>query len=148
METPHIVINWIGILVAVIAAFVFGGIWYGPLLGKTWAKEMGFDMSKKPDPKVMKRAFILQFIGIFLTAYVLAHSIQVWQPSAWGVNAANMPRFLQGFMGGVFTWLGFYIPMQLGKVSWEMKSWKLFAINTGHDFINLQIIAQILSHLS
>jgi len=36
METPHIVINWLTVVVAIIAAFVFGGLWYGPILGKVW----------------------------------------------------------------------------------------------------------------
>jgi hypothetical protein len=36
--------------------------------------------------------------------------------------------------------------MQLGKIAWEMRSWKLFLINTAHDFVILQVIAQILAH--
>ena len=34
------------ILVAAIAGFVFSAIWYTALFGKTWAKEMGFDMNQ------------------------------------------------------------------------------------------------------
>lgn len=143
---PHIALNWIGIVAAVVAAFVFGWIWYGPLFGRTWGKIMGFNMDKKPDMKSMRKGMILQLVGCFLTAYVLAHSNQVWRPSVWGVGA-DQSDCVYGFFGGFFTWLGFYVPIQLGKVAWENRPWKLFFINASHDFINLQIISQILAYL-
>ena len=37
-------INWLAVLVSVIANMVIGAIWYGPLLGKPWMKELGFTM--------------------------------------------------------------------------------------------------------
>lgn len=145
MMQPLITINWVAIVVAFIAAFVFGGIWYGPLFGKIWGRAIGMDCESKPDPKVMRRAFLLQIIGLFLTAYVLTHSIQVWRPSAWGLGG-DMSDTTYGFLGGFFTWIGFYVPLQLNKVGWEGRPWKVFFINAGHDFINLQILCQILSH--
>ena len=33
---PDIHVNWPAIIGAVAAAFTFGGVWYGPLFGKTW----------------------------------------------------------------------------------------------------------------
>ena len=33
-------LNWWAILVATVAAFALGGLWYGPLFGKPW---MGFE---------------------------------------------------------------------------------------------------------
>lgn len=139
------IINWPAILVSVLVAFVFGALWYGPILGKAWASDMGLNMDRKPDPKVMKRAFINQFIGTFLTVYVLAHSVQIWRPSVWGAGA-DQSDAMYGFMGALFAWIGFYIPLQLSKISWENRPWRLFFINAGHDFLNLQIIAAILTH--
>jgi hypothetical protein len=142
---PHITLNWIGILVAAIAAFVFGGVWYGPLFGKKWAKEMGMKMDQKPSKKFMQRAMALQIVGALLTSFVIAHEVQVWRPSAWGIGT-DMNDAMYGFYAGFFVWLGFFIPVQFGKVAWENRSWKLFCINAIHDFINLQIIAQILAN--
>ena len=145
MTHPNIVLNWPAILSAVVAAFVLGGIWYGPLFGKMWAGLMGFKMDQKPEPKVLRKAMIIQFVGTFLAAYVLAHSGAVWRGSVWGVGSDG-PDAMYGFFAGFFTWLGFYVPLQLNKVAWEMKPWKLFFINSGHDFVSLQIMAQILAH--
>ncbi|MEW6055028.1 MAG: DUF1761 domain-containing protein [Bdellovibrionota bacterium] len=146
MQQPNLIFNWPAIGVAIVTAFIFGGLWYGPILGKKWAKLMGMSMEDcKPDPKGMRKMLAIQLFGTFLTTYVLAHSVQVWRPSVWGVGADGSDA-MYGFFCGLFTWLGFYIPLQLGKVAWEQRPWTLFLINTGHDFINLQILSQILAH--
>ena len=49
-------------------------------------------------------------------------------------------------MAAVFTWLGFFLPVDLGTVAWEKKSWKLFGINTGYHFVSLLVVARILAH--
>ena len=145
MQQPHIVLNWGAIAVSIIVAFIFGGIWYGPLFGKTWAKAMGMDCEKKPELAVMRKAMAIQLVGTFLIAFCLTHDLQAWLPSAWGIPGNDGPSWLHGFMGGFFTWLGFFVPLQLNKVAWEQKPWKVFFINAGHDFINLQILSQILA---
>jgi len=145
MQQPQLTFNWLAIIVAVIAAFIFGFLWYGPLFGKAWAKAMGMKMNSKPDPKKIIPAFAFQIVGTFLTTYVLAHSVQVWRPSIWGVGN-DSPSAVYGFMAGFFTWIGFYVPMQFSKVNWEGKPWKLFFINAGQDLLTLQIISQILAN--
>ena len=142
---PHIALNWPAILVAVVAGFVFGSVWYTVLFGRTWAKLMGMDMSKKPDKNKMTQAMILQVVGLFLTSFVLAYLVPIWRPSVWGVATPDGPAWQYGLCGGVLVWAGFFVPMQLGKVGWEMRPWKLFIINTAHDFILIQVISQILS---
>lgn len=142
---PHLTLNWLAILTSILAAFVFGFLWYGPIFGKTWAKAMGIKTSHKPDHQKMIAALAVQLMGTFLTVYVLSHTIQIWRPSVWGVGQDGS-SFSYGFMGGFFTWVGFYLPMQLGRVSWEEKPWKVFWINTSQDFITLQIICQILAN--
>jgi hypothetical protein len=85
-------------------------------------------------------------LGLFLVAWVMASGVQVWKPSVWGAPAPDAPAGLYGTFGALFTWLGFYVPLQLNKVSWEGRPWKLFWLNAGHDFFNLWIIANILSY--
>ena len=33
--------NLLAILIAAVAGFMVGGLWYGPLFGKTWQREIG-----------------------------------------------------------------------------------------------------------
>lgn len=145
MQEPQLLIsNW-AIFLAVAASFIFGFIWYGPLFGKKWAAYMNFDFSKPPSRSVMLKSMLLNIIGTYLTAYVLSHSQQVWRPSVWGVGVDGS-NAMYGFMSGFFTWLGFFIPMLLNTVAWEMRPWGLFVLNAIYHFINLQIIAAILAH--
>ena len=146
MVQPNLIINYPAILVSVLAGMIFGFMWYGPMFGKTWGKLMGFSADFKPTPSVMRRALLLQFIGLFFISYVLAHAGQVWRPSVWGLGEDQGSNAMWAFMSTFFTWVGFYIPMQFGKVAWENRPWKLFFINAGHDFLNLFIISLILSY--
>lgn len=71
-------INLMAVLVAVVANFVLGFIWYTPLFGNAWAKEMGFDISIKPSSGEMAKGMIFMLIGNFFMAYVFAHNNAAW----------------------------------------------------------------------
>src|SRR2546426_4185491 len=107
---PDIHLNYWAILVAVAATMVLGFLWYGPIFGKAWMKEMGIPAGGKPDPKVMRRGLILMLIGSFLTAIVLAHTGEVWRPPLWEAGAdASAADY--GFFTGFWAWVGFYVPL-------------------------------------
>jgi hypothetical protein len=136
---PQIHVNWLAVLVAVVAAFAFGWLWYGPLFGKKWAALMKYPPDVKPDPKVMTRGMALMVVGCFLTS-------DIWRPSVWG-GGPDSPGYVYGFLAGLWTWLGFYVPMLLGGVAWEGKGWPLFGLNAAYCFFHLQLIAMIIAYL-
>ncbi|MBK5278900.1 MAG: DUF1761 domain-containing protein [Bacteroidia bacterium] len=135
-------INMMAILVAVAANFVLGFIWYTPLFGKAWAKEMGFDTSVKPSGGEMAKGMIFMVIGNFFLAYVFAHNIAAW---SFVPGMDEMSKTASIMNTTIFTWLGFYLPVDIGIVTWEKKSWKLFGINTGYHFVMLLVAAIILT---
>ncbi len=130
------------ILIAVVANFILGFIWYTPLFGKTWAREMGFDTSVKPASGELAKGMIFMVIGNFFLAYVLAHNIAAW---SYVPGIKEMPAFSNIMSSTIFTWLGFYLPVDIGVVTWEKKSWKLFGINTGYHFMMLLVASLILT---
>jgi hypothetical protein len=142
---PHIQLNWVAILASVFASFAFGSIWYGPLFAKTWQKAMGFSEAQKPTGAEIAKGSILNVIGTFLTAFVLAHIVQVWKPSSWNLSGDG-PAYLYGVYAGFFTWIGFVVPVLLNGVAFERKPWKVFFIGAGAQLISLQIIGQILAN--
>jgi len=142
---PHIHLNWIAIIVAVVASFLVGGLWYGPLFGNPWKREMGVPPDAKPPGSEMMKSLGLNLFGTLLTAFVLAHDVLGWRPSAWNAGADASPA-VYGFFAGFFAWLGFMVPVLLNGVAFERKSWKLFFINAGFQFVSLQIIGMILSY--
>jgi len=135
-------INMTAILVAVVANFFLGFLWYTPLFGKAWAKEMGFDANVKPSGGEMAKGMIIMVIGNFFLAYVLAHNIGAW---SFVPGNSEVPPMANVMSATFFTWLGFYLPVDIGTVTWERKSWKLFGINTGYHFMMLLVASLILT---
>lgn len=77
-------------------------------------------------------------------AWVLAHNIAAWDPKSWGLDKAFMPPVGAALSSAIFTWLGFYVPQDLNKVSFQMRSWKLFLIDTSFNLVSLSVAAFIL----
>lgn len=140
----EIQINFVAILIVVVANFVLGFIWYTPLFGKAWGKEMGFDMNEKPKTAEMMKGMVFMIVGNFLFAWVFAHNIAAW---SFVPGSGDIAPFQNAMMASIFTWLGFYLPVDIGTVTWERKSWKLFFINTGYHLASLILAALILSFM-
>ncbi|MES2780050.1 MAG: DUF1761 domain-containing protein [Bacteroidota bacterium] len=145
MENIHI--NMMALVIAVVANFVLGFIWYTPLFGKAWGKEMGYNMDEKPPGSLLAKGMIFMIIGNFFMAWVFGHNIAVWDPQTWGQPASPMSPAGNALAAAIFTWLGFYFPGDLGSTVWERKSWKLFFINTGYHFVSLLLVAIIFTHM-
>ena len=145
---PNIQIGMTAVIIAVVANFIFGAIWYMPLFGKAWAKEMKMDPnSPKPASSVMIKGMAMMVIGNFLMVYVFAHNIAVWNPVTWGQAASTVSHRQTVCMAAFFTWLGFFLPQDLGRVAWENASWKLFFINTAYHYLSLLLAALILVNM-
>ncbi len=118
--------------ISVVAAFVFGFLWYGPLFGKTWAGLMGIKMDKECKPKAS--CFILTILGTCSTVFVLAYII-------------GNGKFCCNPSAAFMVWIGFYVPLLLGSVTWEKRPWKLFALNAVYYFLSLQLVAAIITYV-
>ena len=100
-------INLWAVLLAAIAEFIVGAIWYMPLFGGTWRKITGFDKLKpaqqKEAQKGMGPLLAAQFLAGLVTAYVLANILKAVPNTSWWVIAA-------------WVWLGFQATTQVGGV--------------------------------
>jgi hypothetical protein len=89
---PEININFTAILVAVIANFIFGFLWYTPIFGKLWAKEMGFDTSKKTFNALMSQGIIFMVIGNFFSH---GYMLTTWPFGIPSHGDSQLLKFLQ-----------------------------------------------------
>lgn len=135
-------INFIAILVAMLANFIIQMVWYTALFSKSWSKEMGYDPNMRPDKKAMFKGMTLSFIGSFLFAWVLAFYLAGWK---FIPGANEMTPVMSGFNSAISVWMGFFVPVQLSRIVWEKHSWKLFFINIGYNFVASVVVAIILS---
>lgn len=133
MMCPLTHASFLALGVSVVASFIFGFLWYGPVFGKTWAGLMGFKMDescKKPPVS----ALLLTLLGVFLTTVAMAYIIDILKPCC-------------NFGMALLIWLGFYVPVMFSGIVWERKPWALFALNGAYYLLNLELIAAILTYL-
>lgn len=142
---PTLTVNYLAVLACGIAAMPIGFLWFGPLFGRPWARAMGMERATAPAGAAMARSMGLYLGGSLLIAFVLAHSLAVWRASSWGLgpDAAN---WVYAINGALWTWLGFFLPLQLGRVAWEQRGWTLVAINGSFDLVRLLVFSVILAY--
>ena len=101
-------LNYLAIVLATIAQFVVGAVWYSALFGKLWGKIHGFDkLSKETQEKMMKEMgpfYGLQAIVTLLTSLVLATIL------------SDAPNNWNPFVTAFLLWLGFVVPTQVSAV--------------------------------
>src|SRR3989344_4905980 len=126
--------NLLAILTVTIVNMILGSLWYSLLFGKQWKVEMGFTPEIMQSMKMTaKRAYLLATLVGFISAYVFAHFAEY----------AGAKNILDGLQFGFWAWLGFPMPIILGSVLWENKSWSLFWINVVYYLASFLIMGAL-----
>jgi hypothetical protein len=120
-------IDYLAVLVAAVAAWIFGAVWYG-ILGKQWMAALGKTMEQcKAEQSNRSRAaffapFVLAFIAALIIAWVLA-----------GIMAHVGPITIRsGVISGAFVWFGFVLTTIVVNNAFAMRKPMLSAIDAGH----------------
>ena len=88
-------LNGWAIAVAVLAIIIIGFVWYGPLLGNAWMREMDLPQDFKPAAAQIKRSLLLMIVSAVFSTVALDIAIQVLRPSTWDAGddvAAQRPE--------------------------------------------------------
>lgn len=110
-------VNYLAVLVATIAAFVIGAVWYSPMLfGNAWMKELGIKPGKE------KKGMGALMAKSFLVTFIMATTLALFSPAGWyeGLSTGAILGFGIGAMTGV------------NNMIYEMKSSQLMLINAGY----------------
>lgn len=140
----EVLVNYWALLGCVVFAMVAGTLWYGPLFGKIWSREMGWTEADK-QAAMQKRGgmagtYALTALASFVMAYVLHHLL------AFG-NAYMQSSGLQGnLMGAFWCWFGFIVPVLLNEVLFGKKTKITLAINLGYYLVLVLGMAAILAY--
>jgi len=136
-------INVVAVLVATVASFILGFIWYAKLFAKPWTREMGYDPNMRPDSKTMVKGMALTAVGNFLFAWVLAFYLAGWK---FIPGTSELGTLSFAVNSALSVWIGFFLPVHLSRVVWEKHSWKLFFINSGYHLVATGVVALILAY--
>jgi hypothetical protein len=128
----NVVLNHPAIIAAAILAFIIGGVWYGPLFGKQWMREVGLT------PETAAAANQAKIFGLaFLWTLVMAYNLGFFlgDPSI-GLAMGAAYGFATGFG---WTAMGLFI---VGL--FERRSAKLMMINGGYMTVTLTLMGLII----
>lgn len=124
-------VNWLAILLAALAGFAVGGIWYGPLFNRAWMRESGVTMEKARSanmPKVYGTVLVLNLIAAGSLAMFI------------GPNATWHFGLFAGFMAGLT-----FVATALGVIYlFEFRSLRLWLINAGYQVVIFSVMGCIL----
>jgi hypothetical protein len=129
MTFPEVSVSLLGVLVGMFVVQVIGHAWYGALFAKAWQKYMKITPAQvaAAKKKGMGKTIAVGFLSSFVMMFVLAHFLAY----ADAVSFSDV-------VGTVFwLWLGFMMPLQLGKVLYEGRPIGFFLLNTAYDFVAL-----------
>ena len=122
-------INWLAVLVSVVAMQAIGALWYSPVLfGKAWQKAVGMDPGENPAPGP---AIIMSILTC------IAMAMLVGWTGAEGIADA--------LILGLMVAVGFCIAVIATNAGFEGKSRTLVLINSGHYLADILVISIILT---
>lgn len=128
-------VSYVAVLVATIAAWLFGWIYYGPLFGKKWMQLTGMKGGKK-DKEGMGKKMATHFITMFIFAYTLA----VFIGSTGSVAVAG------GATLAIVVAIGFIAMHDVGGMLWRKDSFNLYLLNQVYNVIALALMGGIIGY--
>ncbi|MER8660309.1 DUF1761 domain-containing protein [Mesorhizobium sp. M1148] len=126
------VVNWLAVVVAAVAAWLFGAVWY-TALSKPWVRAARIDLSTS---KKSILPFIISFIAELIMALVLALVV--------GAMTGGEPVLVAGLVFGFVLWLGFVATTLMANHRYENFGWDLTLIDGGHWLGVLLIIGAVI----
>lgn len=134
---PHMHINYLAVVVAAVAAFLLGGIWYSPLLfANQWAKAHGYTEERvKEMQKSAGKAYAVSMLCQLLIALAIAVLI----------GYLHLERCVQGLKLAALVWAGFAFPFGLMANMFSDKRITVFYIDTGYQLVYLLVMGSIIT---
>ncbi len=134
-------INYIGIVVATIAGFVVGGLWFSPkTFFPMWWKLMGKTAGEDPGAG--------QSMGTVFGALVAAQIVQSFALTAAISGFYENASVLQGAGTGALLGIGIAASASLTHRMFSgigKNAWKVWAIEVGNDIVALAVMGAIIA---
>jgi len=127
-------LNWIAILVSAGSAFALGGLWYGPLFGKSWQRRVGLS-----DEALAEANMALVFGVSFLLTLVISVGLAVVIPLLF-----PSPGLISGLLTGIELAFVFVLTSFGINYLFARRSMALFGIDVGYLVCMFALMGAIL----
>jgi hypothetical protein len=118
-------LNYMAVMAAAIASFIFGGIWYN-LFSKQWMEALGMTPDKMPRDRGAIGLYVLAFVAQVVMAWMLAGILL-------HMVAGGLPMTLRtGLISAAFLWFGFVITTMVVNYSFHGARHMLTVLDGGH----------------
>lgn len=130
-------LNYVAVVVAALAAFVLGAIWYSPLLfGKAWVAASGHSEEKLAQmEKTTAVRFAITLVAFLIMAGVIAEIAAIF----------GLVRVQGGVKLGLMLWVGFGLTLELIHTMYNARRWSAFLIDTGYTLVYLVVMGAIIA---
>lgn len=157
--------NYNVLFLAALVPMIIGFVWYGPMFGNAWMKEMGFTKESLAGTNILKTLIISYVFSLFIAfflMFVVIHQSGVYSTLAgepgFNEKAGEGFAFFQDFMNiygdrfrtfghgalhGVITSIAFVLPILSILALFEKKTFKYVAINAGYWMVTLAIMGGV-----
>ncbi|MBX7527599.1 DUF1761 domain-containing protein [Qipengyuania vesicularis] len=126
-------VNWLAVVLAALSGFLVGGLWYGPVMGKSWMAAVG---KSEEDIKQINPAktYGLTFLLALLASWTLAHTF-----ASYAKDLSVTVKILTGF--GVA--LGFILPALWTNYLFQDADRRLYLIDGGYWLLFFTAMAAV-----
>lgn len=133
-------VNTLAVLVAALAAFGLGSLWYSPMLfSKPWMAENAWTMEKhKADPPAMARLLAIAFGCALIAAYAMAVLLVPLQHHSLEIGLRR------GFAAGV-CWMAASLASTYAIEARSMRHW---LINAGYYVAQFTLMGAVLGMMN
>lgn len=129
-------VNWLAVLVAALAYFFLGAIWYSFLFRNAWIKAVGVNMNDPNAKKGVAGVMVTSFITIIITSIGLALLIsRIGGPGGW----------MTGLKVGLVAGVCFCAMAIVNSYLYEKRPMALHFINSLYNIVGCVIAGIILS---
>jgi hypothetical protein len=118
-------LNYFAVIIAAVAGFVFGGIWYN-VLSKAWMEAVGMPPDKMSRDRGGLGLYVLTFAAQLVMAWMLAGILLHLERGGLPLTLRN------GLISAAFIWFGFVITTMVVNYSFHGAKQALTLIDGGH----------------
>jgi hypothetical protein len=127
-------LNWVAILVAAIASFLFEALWFSIFLNQ-WLAGIGHTMQWLMSASVITPP--LQYGTAIVCSIIAATVLSI------AIQATGKQTALRGVLCAAVIWLGFIATGWAKDYIFEVRTLQLYFINAGYSLFDLMLIGAI-----
>jgi len=132
----NISIDYLSVVVAALAGFILGWLWYMPLFGKAYRSARGITAEMEAEGR--------KDMGKTMTVIAVCLLIMAWALGVF-VGYTHLVTWMQGLKLGALCWLGFAFTYGWIETMTSRRKMGAFFIDAGYWLVTMVVMAIIIS---